>query len=171
MPDEDTNTAVGASTSDVGIPSAESESLAQIMTVFAGEVKGLREVIEAAYIDARANDKRNEKIRRRSRNALIVVFFALLLNVAATAFAVQTSQGNREVIQRFDECTQPGTEEDPHECYDDAQERQAAAVQELLAGHEARNQRLVDAFNAFFHEVDPTLPDVVLEHPGDDGSG
>lgn len=145
--------------------------LSDAFLLMAGEIKGLRTVIEQSYVSAREAAERDQRSKRRSQWAILGATLAILLSAMGSFFAARASYGNNNVIERFDECVNPSDSEDPHECYEDSQERLQNAIQALLDGHESRNQRLVDAFNEFFHQVDPTLPDVILEHPDDNNSG
>lgn len=144
---------------------ASEVNLQDAFLLFAGEVKGLRQVIEASYVSAREASVRDQKSKRRGRWAIAAATLALIFAGSGSWFGAQASYGNRDVVQKLEECTVVGTEENPHECFDEAAARQAEAIQELKDASEERNQRLVDAFNEWFANVEPGLPPVVYPDP------
>lgn len=144
---------------------ASEVNLQDAFLLFAGEVKGLRQVIEASYVSAQEASQRDQKSKRRGRWAIAAATLALVFAGTGSWFGAQASYGNRDVVRQLEECTVVGTEENPHKCFDEAQARSADAVAELQEAAEERNQRLVDAFNEWFEAVEPGLPPVVLPPP------
>lgn len=140
----------------------ESVILQDAFLLFAGEVKGLRQVIEKSYVSAQEAAARDQKSKRRGRVALAAAIIALIFAGSGSWFSAQASYGNRDVVERFDDCVNPGTEENPHECFDDSQARTQEFVRDIHEDGLARDNRLVDGLNEFFQAVDPSVPELIL---------